>query len=91
MSLVRSSILVGLVLLLGGSAVPMRIRLRPEQPAKITELKAHVVVRQDEVIAPFNPPTSVWRPARSDRPDGHRHHQFASQGVPRKGWARSMP
>jgi hypothetical protein len=46
---------MGLILLLGGCAVPMRVSLTPELRAKITELKAHVVVVQDEVIAAVQP------------------------------------
>jgi len=38
-------------LLLSACAVPMRTTLTPEQRGKITELSAHVVVVQDEVIA----------------------------------------
>lgn len=51
MSLLRGTLLMALALLLGGCAVPMRVGLTPEHRAKLTELKAHVVVVQDEVIA----------------------------------------
>ncbi|MBW8847617.1 MAG: hypothetical protein JF607_21845 [Burkholderiales bacterium] len=42
---------LSIALLLGGCAAPMRSSLTPEQRGKITELTAHVVVVQDEVIA----------------------------------------
>lgn len=42
---------LSVALLLGGCAAPMRASLTPEQRGKITELTAHVVVVQDEVIA----------------------------------------
>jgi hypothetical protein len=42
-------------LLLGACAAPMRSSLTPEQRGKITELTAHVVVVQDEVIAAVQP------------------------------------
>lgn len=40
-----------IALLLGACAAPMRSNLTPEQRGKITELTAHVVVVQDEVLA----------------------------------------
>jgi hypothetical protein len=46
---------MSLALVLGGCAVPMRISLTPEQRAKVTTLKAHVVVVQDEIIAAVQP------------------------------------
>lgn len=55
MPLLRSTVLVLLTLVIGGCAMPMRISLTPEQRAKITELKAHVVVVQDEVIVAVQP------------------------------------
>jgi hypothetical protein len=45
------------VSMLAACAVPMRITLTPQQRAGITELKAHVVVVQDEVIAAVQPST----------------------------------
>ena len=41
---------LSMALLLGACAAPMRSSLTPEQRAKITELTAHVIVVQDEVI-----------------------------------------
>ncbi|MDM0029320.1 hypothetical protein [Variovorax saccharolyticus] len=55
MSLLRSTVLVLLTLVIGGCAMPMRVSLTPEQRAKITELKARVVVVQDEVIVAVQP------------------------------------
>lgn len=46
---------LSIALLLGACAVPMRSSLAPEQRGKITELTAHVVVVQDEVIAAVRP------------------------------------
>lgn len=51
----RTIALVSITLLLGACAAPMRVSLAPEQRSKITELKAHVVVVQDEVIAAVQP------------------------------------
>jgi len=47
--------LVGLALALGGCAVPTRVSMTPEQRSKITEVRAHIVVVQDEVIAAVQP------------------------------------
>ncbi|SEA53807.1 hypothetical protein [Variovorax sp. YR216] len=55
MTLLRTAVLVMLTLVMGGCATPMRVSLTPEQRAKITELKAHVVVVQDEVIVAVQP------------------------------------
>ncbi len=51
----RTIALVSVTLLLGACAAPMRVSMPPEQRSKITELKAHVVVVQDEVIAAVQP------------------------------------
>jgi hypothetical protein len=48
-------VLILLALVLGGCAAPLRVSLTPEQRAKITELKARVVVVQDEVIVAVQP------------------------------------
>lgn len=42
-------------LLLTACATPMRVTMTPEQRAKVGELKAHVIVVQDEVIAAVQP------------------------------------
>jgi hypothetical protein len=42
---------LSIALLLGACAAPMRSSLTPEQRGKLTELTAHVIVVQDEVIA----------------------------------------
>jgi hypothetical protein len=55
MLLLRTIALVSITLLLGACAAPMRVSLTPEHRSKITELKAHVVVVQDEVIAAVQP------------------------------------
>lgn len=47
--------MLSFALLLGACATPMRSSLTPEQRGKITELTAHVVVVQDEVIAAVQP------------------------------------
>ncbi len=47
--------ILSIALLLGACAAPMRASLTPEQRGKITELAAHVVVVQDEVIAAVKP------------------------------------
>lgn len=47
--------ILSISLLLGACAAPMRASLTPEQRGKITELSAHVVVVQDEVIAAVQP------------------------------------
>lgn len=46
---------LSIALLLGACAAPMRSSLTPEQRGKVTELTAHVVVVQDEVIAAVQP------------------------------------
>ncbi|MFJ2992454.1 hypothetical protein [Pandoraea sp. NPDC087047] len=46
---------LSIALLLSACATPMRVSLTPEQRSKITELTAHVVVVQDEVIAAVQP------------------------------------
>lgn len=51
----RSALLILLAYVLGGCAMPIRINLTPEQRANVTELKAHVVVVQDEVIVAVQP------------------------------------
>lgn len=55
MSFLRNSALILLTLVLGACAMPVRVTLTPEQRAKITEIKAHVVVVQDEVIVAVQP------------------------------------
>jgi hypothetical protein len=55
MLFLRTIALVSITLLLGACAAPIRVSLTPEQRSKITELKAHVVVIQDEVIAAVQP------------------------------------
>lgn len=55
MLFLRSTVLILLALVLGGCAAPLRVSLTPEQRAKITELKARVVVVQDEVIVAVQP------------------------------------
>lgn len=55
MPFLRTVALLSLTLMLGACAVPMRISMAPDQRAKISELKAHVVVIQDEVIAAVQP------------------------------------
>jgi hypothetical protein len=55
MHLLRIAALLSITLLLGACATPMRVSLTPEQRGKITELTAHVVVVQDEVIAAVQP------------------------------------
>jgi hypothetical protein len=51
MSRLRLVATLATVLLLSACAIPMRATLTPEQRGKISELNAHVVVVQDEVIA----------------------------------------
>lgn len=51
----RMTFLVLLPLLLSACAAPMRVTMTPEQRAKVSELKAHVIVVQDEVIAAVQP------------------------------------
>ncbi|VVE65476.1 hypothetical protein PCA31118_02025 [Pandoraea captiosa] len=46
---------LALALLLSACGTPMRVSMTPEQRSKITELTAHVVVVQDEVIAAVQP------------------------------------
>lgn len=55
MLLLRTATLILLTALLGACATPTRVSLTPEQRAAITELKAHVVVVQDEVIVAVQP------------------------------------
>lgn len=46
---------LSVALLLSACGTPMRVSLTPDQRSKITELTAHVVVVQDEVIAAIQP------------------------------------
>ncbi|MCL2636129.1 MAG: hypothetical protein FWD50_05810, partial [Betaproteobacteria bacterium] len=57
MTLLRTTVLLIATLVIGGCATPMRVSITPtpEQLAKITELKAHVVIVQDEVIVAIQP------------------------------------
>jgi hypothetical protein len=55
MLFLRTIALVSITLLLGACAAPMRVSLTPEHRSKFTELKAHVVVVQDEVVAAVQP------------------------------------
>lgn len=55
MQLLRNVPLLVLSLALSACAIPVRMSLTPENKAKITELKAHVIVVQDEVIAAVQP------------------------------------
>ncbi|MBF9264577.1 hypothetical protein SAMN04489708_12171 [Paracidovorax cattleyae] len=50
--------MLSIALLLGACASPLRTSLTPEQRGKVTELTAHVVVVQDEVIAAVQPSTA---------------------------------
>jgi hypothetical protein len=55
MLLLRTTAVLLLAALMTACAVPMRISLPPEQRAAITDLKAHVVVIQDEVLVAVHP------------------------------------
>lgn len=59
MGRLRLVAILSISLLLGACAAPMRASLTPEQRGKITELSAHVVVVQDEVVAAVQPSTGV--------------------------------
>ncbi len=48
-------VMLAIPLLLTACATPMRVTMTPEQRAKVGELKAHVIVVQDEVIAAVQP------------------------------------
>jgi len=66
----RITALLLLPLLLGACATPMRVSLNTEQRAKLGELKARVIVVQDEVLAAVQPSqVSVANRWRADRRD----------------------
>lgn len=50
MRFLKSMAVLSVSLMLGACATPLRVALSPEQRAKITEVKAHLPVVQDEVI-----------------------------------------